>query len=367
MAEPLHEAVRELGVRTRVYVPVGDARTRAWRTSCGGCSRTRRTSRSSATGSPRVGRRTRSSRRRDRALELVDRHRERRPPTDPDEPGRFVNEPPAELRRDDVQTLLVDAVARVERELDFPVPLLIDGVAIDTRKHIVSVDPGRTDGDGVPQRVGERRPREHGGRRRPSRRRPTGARRRGTNARPCLFRAADLMRGRARRARGVVRARGRQAAGRGRRRRVRGDRLLRVLRPARAPRSPKAARVLQPPGERNTLRVPAAWRRRRDRARGTSRSRSRRAWSPPRSSPGNPVVFKPAEQTPGIALRLVEILLRRRAAAGRARVPARRRRGDRSALVEHPDAAFVTFTGSKAVGLDIMQRAAVLRDPGSAT
>ena len=47
-----------MGLRLRVYAPGGRAGARAWRTWCGGCSRTRPTSRSCATASPRAGRST---------------------------------------------------------------------------------------------------------------------------------------------------------------------------------------------------------------------------------------------------------------------------------------------------------------------
>src|SRR5439155_13139511 len=77
---------------------------------------------------------------------------------------------------------------------------------------------------------------------------------------------------------------------------------------------------------------------------------------------GNCVVFKPAEQTPGIAFRLVEILLEAGVPPGAlAFLPGM---GDVGAhLVRHPDVAFVVFTGSKAVGLSIIAEAAVHR-PG---
>jgi RHH-type proline utilization regulon transcriptional repressor/proline dehydrogenase/delta 1-pyrroline-5-carboxylate dehydrogenase len=78
---------------------------------------------------------------------------------------------------------------------------------------------------------------------------------------------------------------------------------------------------------------------------------------------GNTVVFKPAEQTPGIGARLVDVLL----AAGLppgvlAFLPGV---GEEvgPTLVEHPEVAFVAFTGSKDVGLSIVERAAVHR-PG---
>ena len=109
---------------------------------------------------------------------------------------------------------------------------------------------------------------------------------------------------RARRARGL---RSRQAGRRGRRRRVRGDRLLRVLRTGGAPAlgwSSSSARSRVRPTRTRTSRVGI----------GVVIS----PWNFPLAIPtgmvtaalvtGNAVLFKPAEQTPGIALRLVEVL-----------------------------------------------------------
>src|SRR5439155_15613205 len=77
---------------------------------------------------------------------------------------------------------------------------------------------------------------------------------------------------------------------------------------------------------------------------------------------GNCVVFKPAEQAPGVAFRLVEILLEAGVPPGAlAFLPGM---GDVGAhLVRHPAVAFVVFTGSKAVGLSIIAEAALPR-PG---
>jgi RHH-type proline utilization regulon transcriptional repressor/proline dehydrogenase/delta 1-pyrroline-5-carboxylate dehydrogenase len=72
---------------------------------------------------------------------------------------------------------------------------------------------------------------------------------------------------------------------------------------------------------------------------------------------GNAVVLKPAEQSPGCALRLVEALRK-------AGVPARALsllpgHGDAGALlVGHPGVHAIAFTGSSAVGLEIIRRAA---------
>jgi RHH-type proline utilization regulon transcriptional repressor/proline dehydrogenase/delta 1-pyrroline-5-carboxylate dehydrogenase len=78
---------------------------------------------------------------------------------------------------------------------------------------------------------------------------------------------------------------------------------------------------------------------------------------------GNAVLFKPAEQTPAIASKLVEALV----AAGVPRGVLAFLPGDGEVvgahLVAHPDVAFVAFTGSKEVGLSIVQSAAVAQ-PG---
>src|SRR5205823_4900354 len=78
---------------------------------------------------------------------------------------------------------------------------------------------------------------------------------------------------------------------------------------------------------------------------------------------GNAVMFKPAEQTPGVALRLVEVLHEAGVPPGvLAFLPGV---GEEvgAFLVEHPAVGFVSFTGSKDVGLQIIERAAVVR-PG---
>ena len=73
---------------------------------------------------------------------------------------------------------------------------------------------------------------------------------------------------------------------------------------------------------------------------------------------GNAVLFKPAEQTPGIALRLVEILHEAGVPPGVLAFLPGIGEDVGAYLVEHPTVAFVVFTGSKAVGLHIIERAA---------
>src|SRR6185503_8216135 len=78
---------------------------------------------------------------------------------------------------------------------------------------------------------------------------------------------------------------------------------------------------------------------------------------------GNAVMFKPAEQTPGIALRLVEILHEAGVPPGVLAFLPGIGEDVGAHLVDHPAVAFVVFTGSKAVGLHIIERAAIVR-PG---
>ena len=78
---------------------------------------------------------------------------------------------------------------------------------------------------------------------------------------------------------------------------------------------------------------------------------------------GNAVLFKPAEQTPAIAMTLVEALLAAGVPPGVLAFLPGRGEVVGAHLVQHPDVAFVAFTGSREVGLGIVQAAAVHR-PG---
>ena len=121
-------------------------------------------------------------------------------------------------------------------------------------------------------------------------------------------------------------------------------------------------RVESPPGESNALRY-----------QGKGVGVVIAPWNFPLAIPtgmvsaalvaGNPVVLKPAEQTPAVAMKLVEALEAGGLPAGvLGFLPGVGEDvGDR--LVKHPDVAFIVFTGSKAVGLAINQAAAVPR-PG---
>lgn len=78
---------------------------------------------------------------------------------------------------------------------------------------------------------------------------------------------------------------------------------------------------------------------------------------------GNPVILKPAEQSPGVAWRLAEALV----AAGVPRGVFQLLPGPGeevgARLVAHPDVAVIAFTGSKPVGLEI-NRVAAVPQPG---
>ncbi|HUP69286.1 MAG TPA: proline dehydrogenase family protein [Acidimicrobiales bacterium] len=74
---------------------------------------------------------------------------------------------------------------------------------------------------------------------------------------------------------------------------------------------------------------------------------------------GNAVVLKPAEQTPATAYRLVEALEAGGLPPGVLNFLPGVGEEVGARLVEHPDVSFIVFTGSKAVGLAINQTAAV--------
>jgi RHH-type proline utilization regulon transcriptional repressor/proline dehydrogenase/delta 1-pyrroline-5-carboxylate dehydrogenase len=76
---------------------------------------------------------------------------------------------------------------------------------------------------------------------------------------------------------------------------------------------------------------------------------------------GNCVLFKPAEQTPAIASKLVEALEAGGLPPGVLSFLPGWGEDIGAHLVAHPDVAFIVFTGSKAVGLSIIREAAVVR------
>lgn len=73
---------------------------------------------------------------------------------------------------------------------------------------------------------------------------------------------------------------------------------------------------------------------------------------------GNTVLFKPAEQTPAIASKLVEALTESGLPKGVLQFLPGIGEDIGPAMVSHPDTAFIAFTGSKPVGLSIVENAA---------
>jgi RHH-type proline utilization regulon transcriptional repressor/proline dehydrogenase/delta 1-pyrroline-5-carboxylate dehydrogenase len=118
----------------------------------------------------------------------------------------------------------------------------------------------------------------------------------------------------------------------------------------------RAPELLQVPGERNELRYVA---------RGVAAVIA--PWNFPIAIPcgmtagalatGNTVVLKPAEQSPGCALRIVQAL--RAGGVPPAAISLLPGEGDvGAALVRHPDVQTIAFTGSQPVGLEIIRNAA---------
>ncbi len=355
MAPSLNGALRDLGYRTRVYVPIGELvpgmayLVRRLLENTSNDSFVRLHSRQSA-GLDTLVARPDSTLRPPLAPAVT--------PTDPNDPGPFVNEPEAELRRAPIRQRLVAAVASTAT--GFAVPVRVGADERVGGATMASVDPGRIDVTICESALAT----------------PAEAARAVELAHAAFGPwAAVGARDRA----GVLF----QAAAALRRQRDAfvGLMVLEAGKPLAeadaevceaidfceyygraALRLDEGAAVLDVPGEANRLTY---------QPRGVAVVIS--PWNFPLAIPmgmvagqlvtGNTVVFKPAEQTPGIAWRMAQLLH----AAGvpddvLTFVPGV---GEEvgPVLVEHPLVTSISFTGSKAVGLDIIERAAVVR-PG---
>jgi RHH-type proline utilization regulon transcriptional repressor/proline dehydrogenase/delta 1-pyrroline-5-carboxylate dehydrogenase len=359
MAEPIQAAVRELGLRLRLYVPVGELVP-------GMAYLVRRLLENTANESF-VRQRFVAGADLEELIAPPDASeipggegRRRVPPTDAREPAAYDPEPNAEWRKAEVRQSQQRSVTAVGAELGYDVPGVIDGEAVSTSERIDSVDPGHI--DRVVARsarcgVGEAEAAVAAARRAQPAWADTPARERAG----VLFRTAEWMRAR----REELAALEMWEAGKPWREadadvceaidfaEYYGRHMLELA-------SGKA--VQSPPGERNAYHyLPHGI--------GVVIS----PWNFPLAIPtgmvtaglvtGNAVLFKPAEQTPAIAGKLVEAL----AAAGLPRgvlafLPGY---GEEvgAHLVCHPEVAFVAFTGSKEAGLEINREAAVTR-PG---
>jgi RHH-type proline utilization regulon transcriptional repressor/proline dehydrogenase/delta 1-pyrroline-5-carboxylate dehydrogenase len=285
----------------------------------------------------------------------------RRPPTDPKVPTPYEPEPVGEWRRGSVRGAMAAAVSSVgERQLGGVVPARIGGRAVTTTGTITSCDPASP--STVVARSARCGPAEADEALEAARRawpawRRTPARQRAA----VLFRAAEWMRHH----RNELAALEVFEAGKPWRDadadvceaidfcEYYGREVIRL---------DEGGPVQSPPGEHNRLTY---------QARGIGVVIS--PWNFPLAIPtgmvvaalvtGNAVLFKPAEQTPAVGAKLIEALTAGGLPEGvLAFLPGL---GEEvgAYLVEHPDVAFVAFTGSKPVGLGIVETAARTR-PG---
>ena len=360
MAEQLHAAVRKMGLRLRVYAPVGELVP-------GMAYLVRRLLENTANESF-VRRRFVEGEDLDALLAppAVEEIPERepavhRPPTDQAAPAAYEPEPIGEWRRATVRAAMGAAVAGLgEGRLRLAVPARIGGRAVTTAGEIESNDPAcpstvvarsaRCGPDEAEEALDAARRAWPAWRRLPARRRAA-----------VLFGAGDWMR----RRRNELAALEVFEAGKPWR-----DADADVCEAVdfceyygrEAIRLEEGGPVQSPPGEHNRLTY---------QARGIGVVIS--PWNFPLAIPtgmvvaalvtGNAVLFKPAEQTPAIASKLVEALLAAGLPDGVLGFLPGLGEEVGAYLVEHPDVSFVAFTGSKPVGLGIVRAAAEVR-PG---
>ncbi|MEY2478400.1 MAG: RHH-type transcriptional regulator, proline utilization regulon repressor / proline dehydrogenase [Actinomycetota bacterium] len=354
MAEPIQAAIRRLGLRLRVYAPVGELVP-------GMAYLVRRLLENTSNDS---WVRHRFAEGRDLEDLLAPPRAEHLPQpappahgptTVPERPAPYEPEPPAEWRRAPARVAFGVAVDDVGRHLDLDVPAVIGGEQVHTTATITSVDPARPDvvvataascgRAEVDAAIAVANAAWPAWRRTPAAERAA-----------VLFRAGEWLRSR----REHVAALEVFEAGKPWREadgdvceaidfcEYYGREMLRL---------DQGAAVQSPPGEANTLTY-----------QGKGIGVVIAPWNFPLAIPtgmvtaalvtGNAVLFKPAEQTPAIAAQLVHALRAGGLPDGvLAFLPGV---GEEIGpyLVGHPDVAFITFTGSKAVGLGINEAAA---------
>lgn len=360
MAEPVHAAIRRMGLRLRVYAPVGEL--------VPGMAYLVRRLLENTSNESFVRHRFAEGRRLDELLvapvvdELVpDGVTESRPTTDAVLPAPYEPEPVREWRRSSTRASFTAAVHGAATTPTITVPALIAGERVTTAATIDSVDPARydrvvarsatctaADADAavaVAVAVADQW-------------RMTSARERAA----VLFRAATWMRLR----RDELAALEVFEAGKPWDQadadvcegidfcEYYGRELLRLD-------SIGATAVQSPPGERNRLSY-----------QGKGVTAVIAPWNFPLAIPcgmtsaslaaGNPVILKPAEQTPAIAARLVDAFVESGLPPGVLQFLPGYGEDVGARLVEHPDVAVIVFTGSKAVGLHINETAAVHRE-----
>ncbi len=356
MAEPIHAALRRLGFRVRAYTPVGALVP-------GMAYLVRRLLENTAN----------ESFLRSRFVEGRDLDELIRPPGVSDEAlGRnaprppslpsdaFANEPPAEFRQEAARESMRAAVETAGRMSSFEAPALVGGARLRTSDVIVSTDPagpahevcrsGRCSTGEVDRAI------DAALRAQPDWGRAPASKRAGV-----LFRAGAIMRNR--------------------RRELAALEVFEAGKPwaqadadvceaidfceyygREALRLARGAAVGQAPGETNAYLY---------RPRGIVAVIS--PWNFPLAIPcgmvaaalvcGNAVLFKPAEQTPGIAFRLAEILLEAGVPSDALAFLPGVGEDVGASIVDRAEVSVIAFTGSKDVGMSIVERASVTR-PG---
>ena len=361
MAEPLHAAVRRLGCRLRVYAPMGDL--------VPGMAYLVRRLLENTSNESFVRHRFAEGRDLDQLLEppkvaqLPPRPSHApRPPTDPDAPGAYTPEPVAEWRRAGARSAMAAAVDHVVATLGGEVPAVIAGERVRTTAMLPSVDPADP-GTLVATSASCDKPEAD-------------------DAVAAALAVAEAWRTTSAHARATVAFRV-AAALRRRRTEIAALEVVEAGKPwdqadadvceaidfceyyGREILRLEAVGddlVQSPPGEANRLVY-----------QGKGVAAVIAPWNFPLAIPtgmtmaalvaGNPVVLKPAEQTPAVALCLVEAIEEAGVPPGVIQLLPGDGEIVGARLVEHPDVAVVAFTGSKAVGLGISEAAAVTR-PG---
>ncbi|MFZ6002881.1 MAG: proline dehydrogenase family protein [Actinomycetota bacterium] len=368
MAEPVHAAIKRLGLRLRVYGPVGEL--------VPGMAYLVRRLLENTSNESFVRHRFAEGRALDSLVappEVEVLPGPTTPPvvgeTDPSQPGDYWPEPLREWRRAEAFDAFAAAVGRVapstvarpstsEAWRGLAVPALIDGELVRTGTTIISVDPGRFDdvvATSASCSVGDADVAVAAALRAlPAWRAAPAEVRAGL-----LFRAAQWMRER----RDEIAALECFEAGKPWDQadadvceaidfcEYYGREVLRLEAAA-------ASLVQSPPGEANRLTY---------QGKGVAVVIS--PWNFPLAIPcgmataalaaGNTVILKPAEQTPGVAWRLAEALTAAGVPPGVFQLVPGVGEEVGARLVAHPDVSIIAFTGSKAVGLEINRLAAV--------
>jgi len=359
MAEPVQAAIRRLGLRLRVYAPVGEL--------VPGMAYLVRRLLENTSNESFVRHRFAEERPVEELVAAPDAdnlpEREpptRRPATEPGRPGPYVHEPVAEWRRPTVRKDFNRAMGSVPVGFAIEVPAVIGGERVMTGRGIDSVDPadpGTLVARSASCSADEAEDSIHA----------AGAAFESWRHTPVVERAAVLFR-----AAEWMRSRRQDLAG------------LQVFEAGKPVpeadadvceaidfceyygremiRLERGGAVQSPPGEANSLS---------HQAKGIGVVIA--PWNFPLAIPtgmvaaslvaGNTVLFKPAEQTPAVAYRLVEALEAGGLPPGVLGFLPGIGEEVGAHLVGHPEVAFVAFTGSKAVGLRINEVAALTR-PG---